>query len=69
MCQEVTTHMIRYLDSKQAAHRLGIHPVSVRRARAEGRAPEPDAMTGNQPGWLPQTIDKWAKARDKKDQP
>ena len=55
--------MIRYLDSREAAEVLGLQPQTFRAMRAAGKAPEPDAMTGRQPGWLRETIEQWAASR------
>lgn len=42
--------------------RLNIEVIDDWDPGATGRAPDPDAMTGRQPGWLPETIERW-KAR------
>ena len=51
--------MIRYLDSADAAKAIGVQPQTFRQWRSRGLTPEPDAMTGRQPGWLPETIERW----------
>ena len=56
---------IRYLDSREAAEVLGVQPQTFRAMRAAGRAPEPDAMTGRQPGWRPETIERWKAQRER----
>ena len=58
--------MIRYLDGADAAMALGVQPQTFRQWRSRGLAPEPDAMTGNRPGWLPETIEKWRRERAEK---
>jgi len=55
--------VIRYLSLADIAERLGLQASTVRMYRSEGRLPEPDAMTGPTPGWLPETIDEWHASR------
>lgn len=52
-----------YLSLADIAERLGIGASTVRTYRSQGRLPEPDAMTGPTPGWLPATIDRWLEQR------
>lgn len=53
----------RYLDQAGIADRLGLKAQSVRDLRERGRLPNPDALIGNRPGWLPETIDRWQADR------
>lgn len=52
-----------YLSLADIAARVGVEPSTIRTYRSQGRLPEPDAMTGPTPGWLPATVDAWVKNR------
>lgn len=54
---------IHYLSMGDIAEMLGVAHNTIRKYRSEGRLPEPDAMTGPTPGWLPETIEAWQLAR------
>lgn len=54
---------IVYLDMPGVARHLGLSPATIRAYRHEGTLPEPDAITGSMPGWLPETIDTWQANR------
>ena len=55
------------LNCSDVAAIIGVHPVSVRRLRMQGRLPEPDYARG--PGnvvlWFVRTIRPWIEARQK----
>lgn len=55
--------MITYLSLADIAERVGVEASTIRTYRSQGRLPEPDAMTGPTPGWLPETVDEWMAAR------
>lgn len=64
-----------FLALPDIARRAGLTPETVKTYRKRalknlqngtphaGDLPEPDAMTGNTPGWLPATIDAWRDRR------
>lgn len=54
---------VEYLTTKAFAERVGLRPGWVRQLRMAGMLPEPDAMTGDQPGWKPETVDRWKAER------
>lgn len=51
--------MIRYLSLKELAERIGVQ----QRTASGYKLPEPDALTGDIRGWLPETVDAWNAAR------
>jgi predicted DNA-binding transcriptional regulator AlpA len=51
--------VIRYLNRRQVAERIGVTPGALSRYRL----PTPDAMIGGLRGWLPATIDAWQASR------
>jgi len=51
--------MMRYLGRTQVAHRIGVKPDTLNRYKL----PEPDAMVGDKPVWLPRTVDEWNARR------
>lgn len=51
--------MIRYLGRSQLAERIGVKKDTLNRYKL----PKPDAVTGNQFGWLPRTVDEWNARR------
>lgn len=55
--------MIRLLDQSDIAALLRVKPQTVRMMRLRDQLPPPDAMTGRQPGWRPETIEAWRKER------
>lgn len=55
--------MIVYLNFTGIAEKTGMSSGYLRQLRIQGKLPEPDAMTGDNPGWLPATIEKWAATR------
>lgn len=57
------------LDRAAVAARLGVHPDSITRYRARDGFPEPDAMFGRSPAWLPETVDTWKANRPKMGRP
>jgi predicted DNA-binding transcriptional regulator AlpA len=56
-----TSRVPHYLSMGEVAERTGLAESSVRTYRSRGGMPEPDVMVGRTPGWLPATIDEWAK--------
>lgn len=50
---------VQYLSRGQLAERIGVQPDSL----SKYRLPEPDALVGRMPGWLPATVDAWNAAR------
>ena len=55
---------IPLLDLRGAAERLGVGYATIRRYRSQdGTFPEPDALLGQSPGWLPATLDRWKDSR------
>lgn len=54
---------MRYLSLADIAERAGVEANTMRTYRSQGRLPEPDAMTGPTPGWLPETIEQWLTNR------
>ncbi len=55
--------MIIYLSSTEAGEYAGVKPSTFRAYIVRNQAPKPDAMIGNTPGWLPETIDDWMRNR------
>lgn len=51
--------MIHYLSLKELAARINVQPATA----AKYDLPEPDALTGEVRGWLPETVDAWNAAR------
>ncbi len=57
-------NVILYLDLSGFAARLGLSHQTLRKYRANpGFLPEPDAYIGGNPGWLPETVDRWQAGR------
>ena len=55
---------IPLLDLGGVAERLGLSYATVRRYRSQDESfPEPDALLGQSPGWLPETVDRWQASR------
>lgn len=50
---------IKYLSVTDVAKRLDISTA----AASAYKLPQPDALIGRTRGWLPETIDRWNKAR------
>jgi hypothetical protein len=48
-----------YLSRPELAARIGVAADSV----GKYKLPPPDAMVGNRPGWLPETVDEWNASR------
>jgi excisionase family DNA binding protein len=55
--------IVRYLSLDDIAEQLGLDATTIRTDRSRGGVPEPDAMIGSTPGWLPATVDDWVSAR------
>lgn len=59
--------MITYLGAQAFAARVGLSVNTVRSYLAKGLLPVPDAVIvtarGELRGWLPETIDLWARSR------
>ena len=53
----------RYLSASEVAEKLGITINTFNSYRRKGLTPDPDAITGNAHGWLPETIDEWNRNR------
>jgi len=60
--------MIELLSLRGFAMRVEVEPGTLRRYRAEGRLPQPDAVLTDGDkvrylGWFPETIDSWNEQR------
>lgn len=55
--------MIHYLDANGVGEWLGVSGTQIARWRSRYQhtlpCPEPDAMTGRTPGWLPERESEW----------
>lgn len=58
---------VEYLGAQAFAARVGLSVNTIRSYLAKGLLPEPDAAivtaSGELRGWLPETIDQWARSR------
>lgn len=50
---------VQFLSRPQVAARIGVRRETLNKYTL----PEPDAMVGGLPGWLPETIDSWQATR------
>ena len=51
--------MLNYLTLHDLAVRWGLKYNTILQRRHQGKLPEPDAMVGRTPAWLPETIEQW----------